>query len=491
MYTAVRITRWSLKLGNRQFPRTAVAARAMSTHMGSVSALDSFLYRNIFGTEDIRKVMMIQSDIVFTDTAFTSSCIEVETALARAQAKCNVIPKEAAELITSKAKFRNLDIDRLRAETEIVGYPILPLVRQLAAACGESGRYVHWGATTQDIMDTASVLQMKRGLDIVQSKIDEVITSLEGLSKKYRDTPMAGRTHLQHALPVTFGYKAAVWLSGFYRHRQRLNQLRGRVLMVQYGGAAGTLASLAGPRGDEGVAVRTALAEELDLVDPPITWHVARDGVAEVASFLSLVGGSLGKIALDLMIMCSNELGEAAEPFVPHRGASSTMPQKRNPISSEVILAASKLLRSNASLVQDGMVADFERASGPWHLEWVAVPQSFVVAVGALHQAQFVLSGLVVDEERMLSNLNSTKGLIVGEAVMMELARHVGRQQAHDVVYAACKDAIENNKTLSSALERKKLVVNSLGVEKIESLCNPINYLGASQRMVDDTLAAE
>ncbi|KAL2205508.1 3-carboxy-cis,cis-muconate cycloisomerase [Sarocladium strictum] len=449
--------------------------------MGSVSAFDSFLYRNIFGTDEIRKV--------FTDTAFTTTCIEVETALARAQAKCNVIPQDAADTITAKARFDQLDIDRLRDETEIVGYPILPLVRQLADACGESGRYVHWGATTQDIMDTASVLQMRRGLDIVENKIEAVIIALESLARQYRDTPMAGRTHLQHALPVTFGYKAAVWVSSFYRHRQRLQQLRVRTLLVQYGGAAGTLASLAGPKGDEGVAVRTALAKELDLIDPSITWHVARDGVAETTNFLAIVGGSLGKIALDLMIMCSNELGEVAEPFVPHRGASSTMPQKRNPISSEIILAASKLLRSNASLVQDGIVSDFERASGPWHLEWVCIPQSFVVAVGALHQAAFALSGLVVDEERMLANLNSTKGLIVGEAVMMALARHIGRQEAHDVVYAACKEAIEKKKTLLEVLQKQDQVVKALGREKIESLCDPANYLGASMRMVDDTLA--
>ncbi|RFU27856.1 hypothetical protein B7463_g8488, partial [Scytalidium lignicola] len=456
--------------------------RQSSRAIGSVSAIDSVIFRNLFGTDEIRKI--------FSDEAYISRCIDVETALARAQSTVGVIPSTAGAAITESCSSNTtaLDLDRLRDETDIVGYPILPLVRQLSSICGtENGKYVHWGATTQDIMDTASVLQMKAGLDIVETKLNDVIASLEKLAKEYRDDAMAGRTHLQHALPVTFGYKAAVWLSGFYRHRERLRQLKPRALLVQYGGAAGTLASLGS--GDEGVKVRAELARETGLADPAITWHVARDGVAEITNFLALMGGTLGKVALDLIIMSSNELGEVAEPFVPHRGASSTMPQKRNPISSEVILAASKLLRSNASLVLDGMVADFERASGPWHLEWVAVPESFVIAVGALHQADFALSGLVVDKEAMLRNLHSTRGLIVGEAVMMGLAPYMGRQTAHDVVYEACKTAIEEKKTLFEVLKGNEQVVKSIKEKELEGLCDPLNYLGASGRMVDDTLA--
>jgi 3-carboxy-cis,cis-muconate cycloisomerase len=397
-----------------------------------------------------------------------------------------VIPPDIGAEISSKADASALDFDRLRAETDIVGYPILPLVRQLDAMCGPSGKYLHWGATTQDIMDTASVLQMKEGLDIISAKLDGVISALEALARKYRDSPMAGRTHLQHALPITFGYKCAVWLSSLQRHRERLAQLKPRALLVQYGGAAGTLASL-GP-GKDGINVRKELASELGLNDPPITWHVARDGVAEVINFLALIGGSLGKIAYDLIIMCSNELGEVAEPFVPHRGASSTMPQKRNPISSEVILAASKILRSNAGLVLDAMVSDFERASGPWHLEWVAIPESFVMASGALHQAEFALSGLVVNTEQMEANLKSTKGLIVGEAVMMSLANHIGRQVAHDVVYEGCKKTIETGSTLLETLRRDERVTEVIPDEELQHLCDPMQYLGSAQQMVDATL---
>ncbi|EAU35601.1 hypothetical protein ATEG_03799 [Aspergillus terreus NIH2624] len=450
--------------------------------IGSVSAIDSSIFRTLFGTEEIRKV--------FDDEAYINRCIDAEAALARAQSRCNVIPPQVGEMVTQKAIHSKLDLDRLRRETEIVGYPILPLVRQLSAMCGEeAGRYVHWGATTQDIMDLASVLQMKEGLVIVERLLRDIIATLRELSAKYRDTPMAGRTHLQHALPVTFGYKCAVWLSGFQRHLERLEQLRSRTLLVQFGGAAGSLASLGD--GDDGLRVRRALAEELGLADPPITWHVARDGVAEIANFLALMGGSMGKLALDIIVMSSNELGEVSEPFVPHRGASSTMPQKRNPISSEVILAASKVLRSNAGLVLDGMVADFERASGPWHLEWVAVPESFVIAVGALSQTHFALSGLCVHSKQMLDNLHSTKGLIVAEAVMMGLAPHVGRNKAHDIVYEACRESIEKDRTLLECLLEKPEVTSKMSTEEVSKLCDPVNYLGASGRMVDDVLAVD
>ncbi|CAK43663.1 hypothetical protein CBS63078_65 [Aspergillus niger] len=463
-------------------PRISISPIVSRRYIGSVSAIDSGIFRTLFGTEEIRKV--------FDDEAYIKRCMDAEAALARAQSRCDVIPSQIGEMVTRKLRESKLDMERLRYETEIVGYPILPLVRQLSAICGdEAGKYVHWGATTQDIMDLASVLQMKEGLDIVEHHLKKVISTLRGLSVKYKDTPMAGRTHLQHALPVTFGYKCAVWLSGFQRHLERLEQLKDRCLLVQFGGAAGSMASLG--TGDDGLRVRKALAEELGLTDPPITWHVARDGIAEITNFLALMGGSMGKLALDIIIMSSNELGEVSEPFVPHRGASSTMPQKRNPISSEVILAASKILRSNAGLVLDGMVADFERASGPWHLEWVAIPESFVIAVGALSQTQFALSGLCVHSQKMLENLHSTKGLIVAEAVMMGLAPHVGRQQAHDTVYEACRESIEANQSLLECLMKKTEVTSKMSEERLSQLYDPVNYLGASTRMVEDVLAVD
>lgn len=442
------------------------------------TVLDSVLFRDAFGTARMRDV--------FSDQSLIARYIEVEVALARAEARVGVIPADAAEAIARESRLDRVDFDHMRHETDIVGYPILPLVHQMVAMCGEAGRYVHWGATTQDIMDTANVLQVREGLAVVEADIRELRGILAALSQKHRDTPMAGRTHLQHALPVTFGYKVAIWLAMFDRHQERLAELRKRVLVVQFAGAAGTLASL----GDKGLEVQAALADELGLAVPATTWHVARDGFAEAVNLLALVTGSLGKIALDIMIMASTEFGEVYEPFVKGRGASSTMPQKRNPISSELMLAASKAVRQHAGLMVDAMVQDFERATGPWHAEWLALPESFILTAGALHQAKFALGGLIVDEARMGQNLAISRGLIVAEAVMMGLAPAMGRQQAHDVVYDACRTVNEQGGTLAEALAALPAVTQHFDRAAIDHLTDPANYLGLAPAMVDRALAA-
>lgn len=389
----------------------------------ATTVFDSVLFRDAFGTPGMREV--------FSDRTLIGRYVEVEIALAKAEAKCGVIPVEAADAIARQADASGLDLDVLRQETDNVGYPILPLVHQIAKQCGDAGRYVHWGATTQDIMDTAVVLQLREGLRLIEADISSLRRTLADLSRRHRDTPMAGRTHLQQALPITFGYKTSIWLAMFDRHAERLQQLKPRLFVGQFAGAAGTLASL----GDKGFAVHQALCEELGLGVPVSTWHVARDSFAEAVNWLALVTGSLGKIALDIMIMASTEFAEVYEPFVKGRGASSTMPQKRNPISSELMLAAAKAVRQHAGLMLDATIHDFERATGPWHAEWIAIPESFVLTAGALHQAKFALSGLIVDEAQMAKNLDISRGLIVAEAVMMGLAPQLGRQEAHDVVY--------------------------------------------------------
>jgi 3-carboxy-cis,cis-muconate cycloisomerase len=444
----------------------------------STTVLDSILFRDAFGTPAMREV--------FSDLALISRYAEVEIALARAEARCGVIPTEAAEEIARRTDVAALDFDLLRRETDVVGYPILPLVHQIAKQCGEAGRYVHWGATTQDIMDMAVVLQIRAGLQLIEADIAVLRDVLADLSRRHRDTPMAGRTHLQQALPVTFGYKTAIWLSMFDRHAERLGQLKPRVLVGQFAGAAGTLASL----GEKGLEVQRALCEELGLGVPVATWHVARDGLAEAVNFLALVTGSLGKIALDIMLMASTEFAEVYEPFVKGRGASSTMPQKRNPISSELMLAAAKGVRQHAGLMLDAMVQDFERATGPWHAEWMAIPESFVLTAGALHQAKFALGGLIVDTGKMAANLDISRGLIVAEAVMMGLAPAIGRQEAHDVVYDACRLANEKGMTLADALAADPRIAERIDRPTIERLTSPKNYLGLAPEMVDRVLAS-
>ncbi|AMU04658.1 MULTISPECIES: 3-carboxy-cis,cis-muconate cycloisomerase [Burkholderia] len=443
----------------------------------SSTVVDSILFRDAFGTAKMRAL--------FSDYALVQRYIDVEVALARAEARVGVIPNDAADVIARESNIERIDFEHMREETDIVGYPILPLVHQLVAMCGDAGRYVHWGATTQDIMDTAVALQVRDALDSIDGDIRALRGILADLSHKHRDTAMAGRTHLQQALPVTFGYKVAIWLGMFDRHQQRLGELRSRVAVVEFGGAAGTLASL----GDKGFDVQKALAEELKLGVPATTWHVARDGFAEAVNLLALITGSLGKIAVDIMIMASTEFAEVYEPFVKGRGASSTMPQKRNPISSELMLAAAKAVRQHAGLMVDAMVQDFERATGPWHAEWIAIPESFILASGALHQAKFALGGLIVDTERMKQNLDISKGLIVAEAAMMQMAPFTGRQQAHDIVYDACRTVNEKGGTLAEALAALPEVTRHFDRDAIDRMTDPANYLGLAPHMVDRAIA--
>lgn len=442
------------------------------------TVFDSAIFRDAFGAAAMRSI--------FSDEAVVARYVEVEVALAAAEARAGVIPKEAADAIKERARPHGIDLAKLKAETDLVGYPIVGLVHQLAGQCGDAGRYVHWGATTQDIMDTATVLQIRAALAVVDADLAALDASLARLAKEHRATVMAGRTHLQHALPVTFGYKAAVWLGMVRRHRQRLAQLTPRVLVGQFAGAAGTLASL----GDKGLAVHDALMDELGLGRPCAPWHVARDGFAETVSFLGLVTGSLAKIATDVMLLMQTEVAEAFEPFVAGRGSSSTMPQKRNPISCEIIVAAGRIVRQNVGLMLDAMVADHERATGPWQLEWAAVPEAFIAAGGALRQARFMLDGLIVDAGRMRRNLDLTGGLIVAEAVMMALAQHTGRQAAHDLVYGACRAALDNGTTLLAELERLPEVTRHLDARRLAELTDPVNYLGSAPAMIDRALSA-
>ena len=440
--------------------------------------IDSKLWGEMFGTAEMRAL--------FTDEAIVQRYLDVEAALARAQAKVGIVPDGAAAAITAVADVSRIDWDRLSARTQIVGYPILPLVEQISDWPADGlGQWCHWGATTQDIMDTADVLQIRDALDLISADLDAVASALAGLAEDHAETPMAGRSHLQHALPVSFGYKAATWLSGIDRHRARLAELRPRVEVVSFSGAAGTLASL----GDSGLATQKALAGELGLAQPDITWHSIRDGFAEVTGWLALVAASLGKIGYDIMLMMQTEIGEVLEPYLPGRGASSTMPQKRNPISSELMLAAAKIVREQHSLMLDAIVQDHERATGQWHVEWQALPTAFIIASGGLSTARDVLEGLEVRPEAMRRVLDTTGGLIVAEAVMMGLARALGRQVAHDLVYDCCRAALTGGTPFLDALAAEPQIAAVMDREALARLVDPANYLGAAPEMTRRLLA--
>jgi 3-carboxy-cis,cis-muconate cycloisomerase len=444
----------------------------------SATALDSVVFRDIFGTEPMRRI--------FADESRVQYYLDIEAALARVQARLGVIPEAAAAEIVRHCRADRFDMAKLKSQTERIGYPVLPVVQQLVGLCEHGlGEWCHWGATTQDITDTATVLQMRDALALVEADLRAIAGSLAELARRYRDTPMAGRSNLQQATPITFGYKCAVLLAGFQRHLERLEQMRPRVLVGEFGGATGTLASL----GTDGLRVQAALMAELGLGQPEIAWHTMRDRIAEVGCFLGLVCGTLGKISMDVKLMMQTEVEEAHEPFAEGRGSSSTMPQKRNPISSNIIHACAAMVRQNVAALLDAMVADHERSTGPWEIEWIAVPEIFLLSAGALAQTRFLVGGLQVAAERMRANLDLTNGLVVSEAVMMGLAPALGRQRAHDLVYDICRAVAAGKDTFLDLLAENAEIKPHLTRAQLAALLDPAKYCGLAGEMVDRVLA--
>ncbi|HET6183195.1 MAG TPA: adenylosuccinate lyase family protein [Acetobacteraceae bacterium] len=439
---------------------------------------DGAILGTLYGSDAMRAV--------FDEQAYFQRMLDVEAALARSEARLGIIPAEAATAITAAARYANLDPAALAASARNVGYPVVGLVKELSRVAGEAGRWTHWGATTQDIMDTATVLQIRAGLALIRGETAAVLAALAAQAKRHRDTVMAGRTHLQQALPVTFGLKCAIWAEPFIAHLERIDQLRPRVERVSFAGAAGTLASL----GQQGIAVMQALAAELGLGVPTGPWHVVRDGLAEAVSLLGLICGSLAKFALDITLLAQTELAEVTEPYEAGRGSSSTMPQKRNPIASEYVLAAARGVQALVPLMQGAMAQDHERATGPWQAELLAIPQAFVLTHGALIHARTIAEGLVVDAARMRRNLEISGGLILAEAVMMGLAPHLGRGEAHHVVANACAEALASGVPLAEALARRPEVSSRLDRASIERLTDPAGYLGSAGAFVDRVVAA-
>ena len=439
--------------------------------------IDSAIFGDIFSTAAMRRV--------WSDENRTAQYVAIESALAKVQGRLGLIPADAAAEIVRVCDIRNIDMVKLKAQTERIGYPILGVVSQINLLCRDKlGEYCHWGATTQDITDTATVLQIREALAIVDADLLALGNALAALAHKHRDTPMIGRSNLQQAVPVTFGYKMAGLLAAVERHRERLAQLKPRVLQGEFAGAAGTLASL------ESGAMETqaGLCAELGLAQPVIAWHTVRDTIAEVGTFLGLVGGTLGKLSMDVKLMMQTEVGEVYEPYAHGRGSSSTMPQKRNPISSCYIHAQISVVRQHAAAMLDAMVADHERSTGPWEIEWIVLPEAFCLLAGALAQSRFVVEGLEVDVKRMRDNLDMTNGLVVSEAVMMGLAPYIGREYAHDLVYDICRVAIQQNRALLDLLAENAEITKHVSREQLAAMCDPAAYLGQSGVMVDRVL---
>ncbi len=444
----------------------------------SVHPADSEIFGALWSTAEMRAL--------FSDATHLQLMLDVEAALARAEAELGLVPQQVAEAITQAARVENLHIERIAEGTREAGVPVPALVSELGRAAGEeAARYIHLGATTQDILDTALVLQMRRALEYLRRDMIALARTLAARASEYRDMPMAGRTHMQQAVPITFGLKCAVWASPLAAHVERLDQATRRALVVQFGGAAGTLAAL----GANGAAVAKALAHELGLGVPDLPWHVARDTVAEIVALLGLVCGSLSKFALDVALLMQTEVAEVFEPQAAGRGGSSTMPQKRNPVAAEYIIAAARGVHALMPLMLTAMAQDHERATGPWQSEALALPQCFVLCAGALAHALAIARGMTIDAARIRRNLELGDGLIMAEAVATGLAPVMGRAAAHHVLQRVSDRAIAEGKTLGQALRDDAEVRRHLSDEQIDHLTDPAAYLGSAGAFVDRVVA--
>ncbi len=443
-----------------------------------VNPADAPVQGAVFGSDAMRAIL--------GERAALQRMLDVEAALARAQARLGLIPAEAAYAITNAARVDRLDIPALAAATANMGFPTVGLVQQLSALAGaEAGRWTHWGATTQDILDTALILQLRDAIALFEADLGALVAAFAALARAHRGTVMAGRTHAQQALPITLGYKVALWLDPLITMRERLAQLKPRLLRVQFGGAVGTLASL----GAEGPRVAAELARELDLPLPTITWHVARDAVAELGCWCGLLGGTLAKPATDILWLMQSEVAEAFEPAAPGKGGSSTMPQKRNPMGCEVVIAQARAAQAQIPLLLNAMLHEHERGAAPMQMEQLALGQTLLLTHGALATLLPIARGLEVDAARMRRNLDASFGLVMAEAVMMGLAPRLGRLVAHDVVHHACEVALREGIHLNAALALETAVTALLDEAGIARLTDPGTYLGAAGAFTDAVLA--
>ncbi len=442
--------------------------------MGS-HVTDSAFLRDLFATDELRRI--------FDDANRLQCWLDFEAALARAEAVAGLIPPDAAAEITRQARAERFDLEAIRQGVVETGHPLITVVRQLAGLCqGEAGRYVHWGATTQDVTDTGLVLQLKAALSVIRRDLQALAAALADLARRERDTLMPGRTHGQHATPITFGYKVAVWLDEVGRHLARLDESAPRVLVGQFGGAAGTLASL----GPLALQVREHLMADLGLGVPEITWHAARDRLVEAVLLLTMIASTMGKIAHEVILLQKSEVQELEEPFHVGKVGSSTMPHKRNPMGCEGIVALARLARSLAPAMLESMgTAEHERDWSAVHTEWAAVPEACILSGAALAQTLEVVRGLIVYREKMRADVDILHGLILSEAVMLKLGETIGRQAAHDLVYEAAMAAYEQGRPLVELLLEDPRIAERVSAEQLDEILRPEAYTGLAGEFVD------
>ena len=422
---------------------------------------------------------------VFCDHGRVQAMLDFEAALARAQASTGLIPSSAVAPIEAACRAELYDFEALGLAIASAGNSAIPLVKalgkQIASVSPEAERYVHLGATSQDVMDSGLVLQLRAALELIEQDLQQLGEVLAQQAQRYATTPLAGRTWLQQATPVTLGMKIAGWLGAVTRSRQRLQALKPRLLNLQFGGASGTLAAL----GDQALPVAHALAAELKLALPDQPWHTQRDRLVEFGAVLGLVAGSLGKMGRDISLLMQTEAAEVFEPSAPGKGGSSTMPHKRNPVGSAVLISAATRVPGLLSTLFSAMPQEHERSLGLWHAEWETLPQICCLVAGALAQALNIAQGLEVDTQRMAQNLDLTHGLVLAEAVSIELAQRVGRETAHHLLEQCCKRAVAEHRHLRAVLGDEPEITAQLSAAELDRLLDPAHYLGQATTWVE------
>jgi len=438
--------------------------------------LDGILFANSFGTEEMRGI--------FAEDEFIARFLEVEAALARAEADVELVPAESAKAITETASVEHLDMERVASNVDTMGLFSMSIIEAWKEQLGADGEYLHWGATTQDISDTALVLQLRAAREVLMRDLVAIRDLLTGLVDEYRTTPMIGRTQYMNGPPITFGLKAATWLDEITRHIRRFDELADRLFVVQLFGSSGTLAALA----DAGLEIVESFASELDLGVPNVGWTATRDRFAEFLNVLAMTAGALSRISREILFLNRPEIGELDETIPPGEVGSSTNPHKRNPVFSQLNVGLARLIRSHADTMNELTEPVGDRDRSTWYVEFAVIPESCCYLARMLKNTVRNLDDLVVNSETMEQNLDQAGSVVVSEAVMMALATHVGRQTAHDVVRAKATEAIEEDRDFRRCLREDARITEHLSDEQIVALTEPPNYLGLSETLVDSVL---
>jgi adenylosuccinate lyase len=438
---------------------------------------DDALIQHLWSTEELRGI--------FNDHNRVQKWFDFEAALALEQAALGIIPEAAARDIAANAKISKVDIDAVAAEIRRIKHPLVPAVKAVQNLCRpEHGEYIHFGPTTQDVLDTATMLQIRDAHAIYLRDMKAIGNALVKLCEQHRATPMAGRSHGVQALPITFGHKAAIWLAEMGRNYERLRQLEPRMFVGGMVGAVGTQASF-GPQAKE---LEVRVMKRLGLAVADINWQPARDRFAEYVNVLGLISATLGKIANEIIILEHTEIGELYEPFSAGKVGSSTMPHKRNPSSCEAVVGISRALRYNVAFMLESMMIEHERDGSSWRGEWKALPESCLMAGGMLAMMKYVLTGLHVDTAAMRRNLDRLGGFLLSERVMFVLSDKVGKQTAHDLVYEASMHGIETGVSFESALLQNAQVKAALSADELKITLDPTTYVGRAPEIVDEVI---